>query len=491
MRLSQYRFIAIILVLLLSALVRFGLIGITPWDWDEPVYTDVASHIVDLTYPAITPEAGKSYEPYLFHPPFHFHLLHNWFRLSGQTGIEQGRIISALASMLVVALTMQVVYSISKNQSLALLAGILIALDGWFTYSSTLLKFDTSSVLLGMTGLYIHSLALKHNRVSLAIIAGLLVGAAVIYKHVAAVFLFALVINWLLLSRQKHRLHIITGAVAGSVVIAYMLAMVGIWGDVYLDNSFVQVRRSSGAQEARGLSYGTSEVIQAFAQTYWAFSGSIIALLLGGLSTAWLLFQRFFKGIKHDETLNIIISWAAASALFLLSVKLRNPHYLVLLIAPSTILFAYVMIDALQSHRKWIERGAMLLLVLITILNLTSIVIRVTRMSQGNSLETIGTFVEQHIADDVTVLSEEPICVIIDNPCYKIGNYQGWSRLLTARPQVMIIYTSTTQSPPDTEAITTLLETSEAVFSVDGWKETITVYIVDPNIYGAQLASSN
>ncbi len=475
MRLSYtVRFwLAAFAILLLAAAVHLSMIKLTPWDWDEPVYTRVAEGIAETGHPSLNLQGDGEWYP--FHPPFHFALLHVWYQLFGAS-IESGRLLSSLIAVAIVALAMKLTRVLTADPVITLAVGFLLALDGWFAYSSLLVKLDGSAIVLGLCGLiaFGQATSLENQQVAMrwAYLAGILIGAAAIYKHIAVIFLAAIVVH-LLLTREHKRQHAVVMILALTMLATYIITMMVLVNGPYQDATMVQIRRVFGEQEARGLSYGPKEAVSALIDTYWAFAGSVLVLVLGGLTMIrqmWLHFRgqrRFFA---------VATAWTISAGVFLLAIKLRNPHYLSFLIVPATIVLA-------MQIREWMWRGSDVhvllgrsLLAVILICNVATLFIRVQRFSETNALQETAAAAERLIPANARVLSEEPICALIEQDCFKLGNYQTQGKLDKLAPHYLIVYESKTQTPPQTEAMLSLIARSTKVFSVKGWKETITVY---------------
>lgn len=467
--------------LLLALITHLVFLEATPWDWDEPVYTNVANAISQVGFPAFLITGNGQPAFYTYHPPFHFFLMDGWYRLIGHSDIVAGRLLNSIMSIVVVGATMAIVRVITRDRFLTVVAGAILAVDGWFAYSSLLVKLDIVALAIGTIGMLLFMLSLKKGRAEYALLAGIAVGVAVIYKHVAAIFLLAVIINWIL-TRRNHYLHGVTLLYAGILLTMYISTMVLIVGQPYVDATVVQIRRTLGVQEARGLTYGFTEAIQALITTYWAFSGSILLLGLGGLCA-------FRKAISHwqgeELELSPITSWVMSAALMLALIRLRNPHYMIYLIVPVAIigwLELGVRIEVRQWRKEDEGRLARIFVITLLALNFITLLIRVTNFSNINALSAVRIYIADQVLPGTRILADEPICAMVPNPCYRIGIYQSESRLAQARPQIIVLYTSTTQKPPQSEALLGLIGRSTPVYQVAGWKETITVLVVPDNL---------
>lgn len=463
-------------ILLLTWASHVFFIGQTAWDWDEPVYVNIAQNTCDLGYPALRTAALEDTEQpdfYPYHPPFHFGLLCGWFQLTGLDSVVGARLLSSLAAVAIVAISMVIVKMITQDEVTALLAGLVLATDGWFTYSSLLVKLDVVALLLGAIGIYWLAQSMRRESIALSLVAGLIIGVAVSYKHVAVIFFLAILFHWIL-TKKHARLHMVILGTAAAVLVLYVVGMITWAGDPYVEATTVQLRRTLGLQEARGLNYGLDEAIQALSQTYWAFTGTLILLGGGILCTLW---KAWLHWRGHQHQLAPVTAWALAALVVLAGVRLRNPHYLIYLIPE--LLIGVIQISQWLASTRVTTRIATLVIVGVCFLNGVTFAIRAVSFAQVNALEVIAEFMAERLPADAVVVSEEPICAMVAQPCYRIGLYQTASRLQQIQPEVLVIYTSITQRPPSSPAIQELVSQGVVLFQVSGWKETITVISVE------------
>ena len=459
------------LIILSSVAVRIGMVTRTPWEWDEPVYTQIAQGVAEIGYPSIRADVISQRTPYLYHPPFHFYVMSGWYRLVGDSSILAGRLLSAMIGVGVVIATMLLVYSITRHLPTTAITGALLGIDGWFSYSSGLVKLDTASVLLGVIGLWCFHQAITRKQARWALLTGLFIGGAAVYKHNGAIFLVVILMHWVL-THQQHRRHLIVMLSSIVVIVAYVGVMYLSWGDTYLKQSTNQLNRSTGQSESRGLNYGVAEAVKAFTSTYWAFAGSIISIGIGVAAALRAVIRR-----PQPEWPSILVSWCLASAVCLGALKLRNPHYLVFLIVPAACMVALSLVRGLRvvSPSPRVFRFSVMALVAFAGLHLVTLSLRAIVFDKTNTLLRTQQYIITYIPSSATVLSEEPICVLIPNPCYRFGVTTSEARVQRANPQYVITYNSTTQGPPQTNAILELINRGLSIYATKGWKENIVV----------------
>ncbi len=462
--------IAFLLVLLLALVVRLGFISLTAWDWDEPVYTAVSNAVNEVGFPSFRTGAE---EPvwYSFHPPFHFFVLANWYNLVGQHSIEAGRVLSSLIATATVAAAMLFTLTLTKSRATALLVGFFLAIDGWFSYTSMLVKFDTAAILLGVVGLTLFLLSQKRADLRFAVLAGLFIGLALIYKHVAGIFLLAVVLGF---RRKNSDNHLFAVSIALLVGLLYVVFMGLVVGEPFTHASIVQVRRVLGSQEARGLNYGLAEVVQALGTTYWAFGGTLVFLAFGLGATVLRGFQHIMRRKQLERLL--LTAWTLAALTMLVLVRLRNPHYLGFLIVPTTIAGAIQLVDWWQ-RRGWWKLVVVGITVVITLLNLTTFAIRLFQVESGNAFAELQQ-VMTDLPQAAVVIAEEPICGLIEQTCYRMGVTQSEARIAEADPDFVIVYTSITQRPPTAPDLQRLIARGTEVARVSDWKAVIVIIYV-------------
>ena len=88
----------------LAAVIRFWAIGSRPgYEWDEPVYTNIATHLAHFGVLQVKPDFGSPVEPYVYHPPFYFLMLAGWFKLVG-AGVTSARVLAGIMSLVFLVL---------------------------------------------------------------------------------------------------------------------------------------------------------------------------------------------------------------------------------------------------------------------------------------------------------------------------------------------------------------------------------------------------
>jgi 4-amino-4-deoxy-L-arabinose transferase-like glycosyltransferase len=463
-----------LIVLLVAAVAHFAFIGITPWDWDDSVYTNIAQHVAQLGYPALTPEPDKTFVPFLYHPPFYFYGLSAWYTLVGDSSIYAGRALSSLLAVVAVGLCVILIEKITENRRVAILAGLFLALDGWFTYSSTLVKLDVGTLILGMMGLLLYTRALREDSVCVAMLAGIAIGAALIYKHTGIIIAGAVIINWLVFVRRQHQLHYRLLGVALAVVIVYVGTMYAIWGEEFLDQSAAQIRRSLGLQVAPGLNFGIGEALRALWDIYWIFTGTILVMLAGMFISLIRTWQVLLK--RKEDMPTLLLAWVISGGLVMILLKLHNPHYLVMFAVPLLGIVAYELNRFSGGATKGkIGNIALFVITGVMLLNFFTLGYRAMVISDNNVIQAAQGYISENVPPGESILAVQPVCVTVKNPCYEWGAHRTRTVVQELKPDYVVVYTSTAYSLPVDESFA---RNTSVVFETAGWNKNITVYRV-------------
>jgi hypothetical protein len=353
------------------------------------------------------------------------------------------------------------------------LALLLVSSDGWLVYTNRLNLIENSMIPIGLAGLWVYAVALRKKRVWYYTLAGVVLGFATIYKHTGIYFLLVPVINWLLI-RENGRHHALLLRAAALVVLAYIVGMYLVWGNEYLSQSWVQIQRTYGGMGARGVNYGIGEVIQAIVDRYWIFFTTIICLIAGSVTVMVRLVQYIRKRQPPDHS--ILLSWSIAAIAFLGIIALRAPHYFIIVLVP---LYAFLAAELMPLFRqKTIALATPLLLIVVLALNFVTWHMRFVQRTDNALLATYD-YAAQYIPADARVLTEECIGPLLKQPYYKLDTHDREEQLEKVKPTHLILYFSTTQKPPTSQALETLIQRSLLIRRITGFKEEIYIYQVE------------
>lgn len=464
----------VILIIGFALVTRLIAITFTPSDWDDWIYRLIGMCQNMLGYPNVcTAAAGPTPEPFLFHPPFHFKLLGWWIGITGNDSIGSLRVLSCIIATLLIAMVMYLVWYITKHKGVANLTGFVLAVDGWFHYSSILVKFDVMTCLIGMFGVFLVVKSLENNSRRTAILAGLAIGFTAVYKHIGGIFFLGVLLQWLLSlgleirwdwrrwrelrERQwnPYRTIVVTAILVGVI---YLIGMTLTYHQLFIENSWVQIKRTFGFQNARGLNYGPVEAFQALANTYWAFGGTILFALFSVLC----VIKRTADHLRGRYLWLAPITMTANAALIILAViRLRNPHYVHYALIPAYIVGCVQIMEwwipfrrVIRRSKHWsIFRWAIvggLILVLMSVMNLRTFVIRLTDFSGNDSYVAVQDYVRQNFPPDFVIIADQSFCYSMpERDCRDASNFETIERIAAVNPNVIVIQDTATQHPPD------------------------------------------
>jgi 4-amino-4-deoxy-L-arabinose transferase-like glycosyltransferase len=462
-------------VAVIAILMRIpGLASRPGYEWDEPVYANIGASLAAGDGLQLKTDFGATEAPYLFHPPFYFWLLSIWMRVFG-TGIASARYLAAVVSIAVLGLLLLLMRRRWGN--LALIPILVLATDGWLVFSNRVSWIENTMLVFAAGAILAYDWALRTHRTRHFALAGLLVGATVIFKHVGIYVLLAVVCTWVVV-RTDRRGHLALLGMAGAVVGIYVVGMTLAFRDGnhnwFLDASQVQIERLTGQRESRGSITGIDQVVAAFIGPYIVFSTTLllagVSLLLVARRSIVLLRRRLATDAVPDP---VLFGWALAAAITFAASGLKMAHYFMMIEIPLFLfLFSEVMtLKEQHGHtRKWVNLGMAATLVVVAANFLTFDLRFVSR--SDNALAEVRDYAAQAMPADSLVLTEETIGAIVPQPyCkfYKVG-------LCADRADYVVTYTSRTQAPPDDPRLKSLIARSKPIKTFKGFKETITVY---------------
>lgn len=309
---------------------------------DEPVYQAVGAFTWQHGYPALRPPAGQALTPFLYQPPFFFYLLGGWFALWHSSSLIVARYLSVVVSGIVLAL----VYVVSRRlmgRAAALVALFLVALDPWIILTNAAVYLENSQLVLILVAVWAYwratraDASMRRDYAVRYLVAGIALGAVIVYKQIGGYLVLAVLIN-LLLTRGRHwRGHAYLLGTAAVMLAAYVLAMHLAFGTVFDQQTFTQLLRTLGLRYSPGLNYDLPTLVRAILETYWVFVITIAAMVVGGVVAVISLVQHL-RGRREGET--VVLSWALAALLFAPVIALKSPHYFVLWLLPLYLLIA-------------------------------------------------------------------------------------------------------------------------------------------------------
>jgi 4-amino-4-deoxy-L-arabinose transferase-like glycosyltransferase len=468
---------AVVLALVgVAALLRLWDIHGRPGiDWDEPVYTDVArSFATGHGLEAKVPWDGVA-QPYLFHPPFYFLLLAGWMRLLGSYEIGDARVLAALAS-LVVLVQLYALLRPRWGMTGAGLATLVLATDGWLVFTNRVGWIENTMLVLLVGGLLVYDRAVRRDATRLFVAAGLLLGAAVAYKHIAIFGLGVVAVHWAL-TRGRRRGHLALFAVVGGLLGVYVAVMLVAFAqdgrNWFADDSWVQVERLLGTKASRGSVSRPDQALAALVGPYKIFVTTFAIAGIGALLVAWRTVVGLVRwDLPRRVADPLLFSWALVAILFFAGLRLKMGHYFVMAQVP-------LMLYAFAELARW-SRGVELrtvarrtvaaLALLVVAANLWTFEQRFVERTDDALGQTRAY--AQTLDPRAMFLTEESVGTIVPQPYCKLFDAGG----CVAEARYLAIYRSETQAPPRNPTLDRLLRYSQPLVRFSGFKERITVY---------------
>lgn len=498
----------------------------TATEWDEPVYTDIVRGVLIQGEPSFVTGEAIRRQYYAANPPLHFFVLSIWDRLfyGGVASIDGHRVYSSFAATLTVGMAMLCVYILTRRRRVVLLTGVLLATDGWFAYTSLLVKLDTSAICIGLMGVSIFYSGLlskdMKKQQSFQFWGGAVMGLAAAYKHVAVVYVIALFFHWMyyrfwLGKRDSYHGQAIRAGVY--VLVAYVSIMLVTVGDDYSKATFQQILRTTGNRSSNGLNPSLATMLQVLMDTYVAFLGSVGISIFGGMlavisvvfAMIGLMLERSevrkekrknsdfvgaIFGKRIDAPLSYFYSLTFTSIGLLTVIQLRNPHYLGYAIVPIVIVVASWLDRSFDGNPKlsvrltnWTGRQINLsrsskvlasgLFIAFMVLNVRTILIRVFEFgSEVDVLDMTTEVILARVPLGSRVVGNEPVCRSLapyDYDCVDFREVIHQKELSTYDPDVIAIYTTPTTRQPQSDAISNLLGNAgpeDLLGQFSGWK---------------------
>jgi 4-amino-4-deoxy-L-arabinose transferase-like glycosyltransferase len=465
-----FELLTINLIIVSALLLRSYEVDTRPgYEWDEPVYTYIESHFSDNGYPTMLVEGGGGQEPYLYHPPFDFALRSYIFKITGYEGLTSARLISVIASGLALVIIYYFLKEVTSKQ-VSLISTLLISTDGWLIYTNRLNLIENIMIPIGVAAIAVYYYALNHKNKVWFALSGMLFAFTAIYKHTGIYFL-GIPLLYMFLTKKYSRNHLVLYICAGAAVITYILAMYARWGNLYIDQTIVQVKRAVGIYNSRGLNYSISDALTALVRTYWLYISTIITLVMGTLLVIKNTIN-FFRTKKRPER-PLLLSWSLASLIFFGAISLKNPQYLIMVLIP---LYIYLTVKIVPYFlKKKYHKLQYLVLIFILVINAFTFYMRFVH-HKDNALLATYNYVNNAVPDDAVVLTEESIGVGIRQKYFKLDLHNTAEEINKIKPNYVIIYLSTTQKPPKSMALDKLIQDSKLIDENIGFKEKVFVY---------------
>jgi 4-amino-4-deoxy-L-arabinose transferase-like glycosyltransferase len=466
---SKKQWLFVVAVIGLAALLRFWAIGSRPgYEWDEPVYTNIATHLAHLGILQGKSDFGSPVEAYVYHPPFYFLMLAGWFKLVG-AGITSARVIACLMSLVFLSLTY--VFMRWYRARAAAVALLVLAFDGWLLYCNRISWMENTLLVIAIAAIWVYAKAVDTGSRNRFLVAGLLIGSATIFKHVGAYLIPVVLLHWLIVGKY-HRQHLQLFAVVAGVIAVYIAGMALVFSHQYWHETTVQLERTFGSHDDRGSVKSLSDLIRPTVQQYYIFYASIIAAIgsvaLVAVRVIQVIWQRSFDVVRSNA---LFFAWSVASLFCFGVINLRFPQYSVLVIVP---LYLYACVEAVEFVRTSSRRmkiAAYAAFIALMALNGLTYAQRMV-LDHGNALKAVGTYAKAYMPPHSLVITEESIGDVIPQPYCKLYHV----RLCQSRARYVIIYRSFTEEPPKQPGLERIVDESTMLTRFSDFKATITVY---------------
>jgi 4-amino-4-deoxy-L-arabinose transferase-like glycosyltransferase len=400
-------------VLLVGALFRFWSLSSRPgWQYDEGVYTEVATNLLQhgtvnehITY-------GAPWAPDLYQPPFYFIALARWFSLTGAS-IYHARILGVLCALTALTLLWRLLIRV-HGPVVALYAMIPIVLDGWLMYVQRISYMENMLLLLVVAGMLLYQRALDAPSWWRFAAAGVLLGFAAAFKYTGVYVIGAVLLCWLITKRAHLRHLALLGCALASVSVAILYEVVALdtggrnW---WWQDTLVQVRRVLGIQQSGGtLTSPTAALHLLFAQ-YDVFAPSFLIALV----TLVLALRRLWRCYRERDwrpvTGNALLwSWMASAIVIFGFSTLRYPQYFALILVP---MYAWFWTET--RHWQLRPRGRNALLAVACVAGIASFCGRIVGYDD-NVFADVQQYAATSIPPHAVVIADEAIGDLFSQP---------------------------------------------------------------------------
>lgn len=431
-------------VVVLGTFLRGYRLDTTGLEVDEVSNFEVAQSYYQYDYPSVKPEVDGSRLLYYFHPVFGYMMMAEWFNLTGDVSILGTRTLNAVES--VIALVLIFTFLLRKGVGTALLATFFVAVDSWMVLINRMNYLENFQVILMLLGMWLFYKAVQggdEGKLHLWIIAGVLLGLTVVYKHIGVYLVAVVMANWLIL-RKYFKGHLVTMTTIGVVVVSYVVVMYLIGGQYYIDQQMTMFGRLFGTIESRGLNFGIGDALGVIVNRYWIFATTILVLIGGWGWAMWNYVWGVFRKITVKDS--VILSWTVGALVFAVASKLKSPHYLILWLVP-TYIYVATELAGWAKGKKLVYTSALISFFLLA--NVFTWHYRFV-MQTGDTLRDVSSYINANVPNDAVVATESYVGALIKQPYLRIDHLSNPAVL--GRVDYLAIYLSTTatiQGLPD------------------------------------------
>lgn len=409
--------IAFVAALAAGAVLRFWQLAAKPdWQFDETVYTRVATNLLQHGTLNEHITVNTPWEPFLYQPPFYFLALSRWFQLTGAS-IYHARILGVMCALGTMVILFRIVWRI-HGPRVALYVMLPVIFDGWLLYIQRASYIENPLMTLIAAGFLLYQRALDRPRWSRFALAGGMLGFAAVFKHTGIYSLVAVLLCWLIL-RRAHRGHLVLLAVYVGVIVVYLVAMVHFFDspghDWFIQQTTVQVKRVLGLRHSGGTVTSPTKFLHLLFAQYRVFAVSLLIALgavLIGVRRTWQCYRvRSWHPLAGNA---VLFSWMAAGVVVFGLSSLRFPQYFSLILIPA---YCYFWSEVWQWDRalrlKYAAAGVAVAV------GLASFWLRVPTRDD-NAFADVQAYAAHHIPANAIVITEQTIGDLIRQPWCRV-----------------------------------------------------------------------
>lgn len=467
-------------VLAVATLIRLVNLATNPADdWDERNYLVIGRNFAENGEVMAKTPYGQQPETYFYNPVFYFWLLGGWFKLFG-SGLLQARVLAALASVLVLLMLAALLRKLIGRW--ALLAVGLLAIDGWMVFTNRVGWIENLGFVFAIGGLWLYERALNKPTTLRFAMAGLALIWATVFKHQFGYFIVAALVCWIIV-RKHFWHHVVMFGIMIAGGAAYMVAML-VWNaNDYWRETWGQIERLLGQKASRGAVGGLSEVVTTLQNQYSIYFGMVVGLVIAGVLVAYRSGQIAWRLIRWRSWSDavaavrgnaLLFAWAfSAYFCFGVTLKVRLPHYIFLVIVPAYCYLAsevrqYVEGASRQGSRRWVAVAA-----LVAVIGASGFYATFQRMvvDDRNAFGDSIAWINQNVPADALVITEEPVGNNIRQPYCKMDRAASCEKAAS----YIVVYTTTTFKPPDSPAITRMISEGSELVRFEDFKALVRV----------------
>lgn len=399
-----------------TALRLWQLAAKPDWQYDEGVYTRVATNLLQHGTLSEHITVNTPWQPFLYQPPFYFTVLARWFALTGPS-IYHARIFGVLCSVVTLAMLHRIVLRI-HGPRVALFVMLPVIFDGWLLYIQRCSYIENPLLMLVTAGILLYQWALDKPSWQRFAAAGGMLGFAAVFKHTGVYSIGAVALCWLIL-RREHRKHLILLISFAVVVVAYVAWMVHTFDvpghDWYVHQTMVQIRRVLGLQHSGGTVTSPVKFLHLLLAQYRVFTASLLFAAAGFCIGLRRVLQCYRARSWDPAGRNaLFFSWMTAGVVVFGMSSLRFPQYFALILVPAYCFFWSEVWQWDRDVRVKITAAGLAVLA-----GCLSFWMRVPSQND-NVFSDVQAYAAAHIPAHATVITEETIGDLINQPWCRV-----------------------------------------------------------------------